>query len=464
MQGYTWSHHEIRRLLMNLSRPRALDRDPVALSLQRALGSSSPRSAVADVVERTFSESETAARLERTVIEQCDLQGRGTREVARELHLSLRQFFRYRARAMAAIAATLSRLLADAGARPADRLLDAYLQAYPPAGEYGEAALQSDERAAYMTTRARLGAWLPFHEAEADRFGVFHAACTRIHMARRYDLAGETADADRLFRDVERDRGSLSGEQAAHVAFLLADTRYLIAGDRGEHRAMEEQLATMAATAKRTPSPELSAAIVMLRHAGLLAARGVLADARHLMHEALRVRQTHGELSFVAGCVLLEAEIFLCEGHLERANALARTARAVQPHGPELFPSACALESMTALALGRAWEPPPAPPAPFLRTHHHALLRAVDARRLVRAGNLDEAYVAVKTAEAIATASAGPLLTCYLLETRALLAQAAGDRSQAESLYAHAESAFSEHNDARWAPIMAARALPLQAR
>ncbi|TAM72862.1 hypothetical protein EPN44_14745 [bacterium] len=459
MHGYTWSHHEIRRLLMNLSRPRALDRDPVVLSLQHALGSSSPRHAIADVVERTFAENDEKTRLERTVIEQCDLQGRATREVAHELHLSLRQFFRYRARAMAAIAATLSRLLADAGVRPADRLLDAYLQAYPPAGESGEPALQVDEREAYVTMRARLNAWLPFHEAEADRFGAFHAACTRIHMARRYDLEGETADADRLLQHVERQAEDLSREQAAHVAFLLADTRYLIAGDRGGHRAMEGQLAAMAAAAQHTPRVELSEAIVTLRQAGLLAARGAFADARHLMHEALRVRQTHGELSFVAGCVLLEAVLYLCEGHLERAWALARTARAVQPHGPELFPSACALESMTALVLERAWGPPPEPPAPFLRTHHHALLRAVDARRLVRAGNLEEAYAAVETAEAIATASAGPLLTCYLLETRANLAQAAGELRQAESLHARAEAAFTAHGDARWAPMMFARAL-----
>lgn len=459
MHGYTWSHHEIRRLLMNLSRPRALDRDPIALSLQRALGSSSPRRAVADVVERAFTESDVATKLQRIVIEQCDLQGRGTREVARELHLSLRQFFRYRARAMAAIAQTLSSLLAEAGVRPAERLLDAYLQAYPPSVEGGESALQFDEREAYLTMRARLGAWLPFHEAEAERFGPFHAACTRIHMARRYDLEGETADADRLLRRADLDTRALSGEHAAHAAFLLGDTRYLIASDRGEHRAMEGQLEKMEVAAPRTPSPELSSAIVVLRRGGLHAARGAVADARRLMHEALRMRQTHGELSFVAGCVLLEAVLYLCEGHLERALALARTARAVQPHGPELFPSASALESVTALALERAWEPPPEPPAPFQRTHHHALLRAVDARRLARAGNIDEAYLAVETAEAIATASAGPLLTCYLLETRACLARAVGEARHAEVLHARAEASFTVHGDARWAPMIFARTL-----
>ncbi|TAM57974.1 hypothetical protein EPN52_11700 [bacterium] len=459
MQGYTWSHHEIRRLLMNLSRPRALERDPIALSLQRALGSSSPRRAVADLVERTFVERDPATQIERTVIEQCDLQGRGTREVARELHLSLRQFFRYRARAMAAIAATLANLLADAGVRPAERLLDAYLQAYPPSEAGGQAAAAANEREAYVTLRARLGAWLPFHEAEAERFGAFHAACTWVHMARRYDLEGESADAGRLLERAGAALGGLPSAEAAHVAFLLADTRYLIAGDRGERHAMEVQLEAMAAFAPRTPGPELSEAIVLLRRGGVQAAGGAFGDARRSMRDALRIRQTHGELTLVAGCVLLDAAILFYEGRTERAWELARTARAVQPHGPELFPSACALESAAALALERSWEAPAAAPAPFLRTRHYGLLQAIDVHRHASAGNLAPARAALASAETIVTASAGPLLNAYVTHARAFLAQASGQQREAEALFQRAETAFAAHADARWAPLLRARAV-----
>ena len=112
-----WSHGSVRSLLRGVRRPAQLERDGLALELERALRCVSAREAVLTLVDRALRHEH---RFCAEIVRRCDVDGETTAAVAAALHLSPRQFFRYRAHAIEAIAVELERLLTRGLARPAD--------------------------------------------------------------------------------------------------------------------------------------------------------------------------------------------------------------------------------------------------------------------------------------------------------------------------------------------------------
>ncbi len=113
-----WSHGSVRRVLRNVRRPAVLERDEIALELKRALRCEVARDAVLTLVERALKHEH---RFCGEIVRRCDVDGETTAAVAAALHLSPRQFFRYRAHAMEAISVELAMVLTRTRThRPAD--------------------------------------------------------------------------------------------------------------------------------------------------------------------------------------------------------------------------------------------------------------------------------------------------------------------------------------------------------
>jgi hypothetical protein len=100
---------DLRRLLRLLRRPYLLEREPLALRVRGLFGTSSCRDALLLLVDRTFGSIEDTRRL-REIVVRCDVEGQKARQAAAGMHLSLRQFFRYRAEAIEALALSVQRL------------------------------------------------------------------------------------------------------------------------------------------------------------------------------------------------------------------------------------------------------------------------------------------------------------------------------------------------------------------
>lgn len=101
---------DVRRLLRALGNPRVLRRDPLASRLPTSDLNTSIREILA-VVSSSPGDAVTTERRRRAahIIERCDLQGCGHKEVAEQLGLSRRQFYRDRLLALEVLATELER-------------------------------------------------------------------------------------------------------------------------------------------------------------------------------------------------------------------------------------------------------------------------------------------------------------------------------------------------------------------
>jgi hypothetical protein len=104
----------VRGLLRGLRRPVQLERDEIARELRRALRALTAREAVLTLVERALRHEHAFCA---EIVQRCDVDGGATLAVAGEMHLSARQFFRYRAHAIEAIAVELEALLTRGSVR-----------------------------------------------------------------------------------------------------------------------------------------------------------------------------------------------------------------------------------------------------------------------------------------------------------------------------------------------------------
>src|SRR5579872_483772 len=112
---------DVRKLLRLLRRPHLLEKERLAILLRQAVRSESAREALLGVIEQTFGPSYDAQRL-REIVQRCDVRGEKARTAASAMHLSLRQFFRYRVEAIAAVASRIAASLD--GARCPDHDLE----------------------------------------------------------------------------------------------------------------------------------------------------------------------------------------------------------------------------------------------------------------------------------------------------------------------------------------------------
>jgi tetratricopeptide (TPR) repeat protein len=99
-----WGYRRVRQLLRKLRMPGAIQDDELALTLCRLTGAGSVRDAVLLLAERALS---VYPPVYWTIVRRVDVDGESSAVVADEIHLSERSFYRYRAAAIAAVAAEI---------------------------------------------------------------------------------------------------------------------------------------------------------------------------------------------------------------------------------------------------------------------------------------------------------------------------------------------------------------------
>jgi hypothetical protein len=85
--------------------------------LRDSFQAQSCRDALLALIDRAFGDDPSAARLRDLVI-RCDIQGQKARAAAADMHLSVRQFFRWRAEAIEVLTAALQEIEAERASRP----------------------------------------------------------------------------------------------------------------------------------------------------------------------------------------------------------------------------------------------------------------------------------------------------------------------------------------------------------
>jgi hypothetical protein len=256
-----------RRLLRLLRKGGALERDPTGIELQRILGTLTVREAVLMTVEQALHEEHP---LSREIVQRCDIEDRPTDVVAAELGMSARSFFRYRQRALEAIAATIQRTLVARGA-----------------------LLRGTGRAAQLTLLGNFLLGLHSGESTAAALRSFGAAI---------ELDPDGADA--------------------YVGLALAHVRSVPCLFRPPFEAYARASSAARRALERAPRAAGAlgaAAIVTLRRNGDIAA------TRHFVNEAMALDARDP--------VALQAlgDLAMSEGRVEDADAAAQTGLAIEP-------------------------------------------------------------------------------------------------------------------------------------
>src|ERR1700738_5068685 len=117
-----WGYRRVRRLLRKLRTPGAIQDDELARALCRLNGAPSVRDAVLLLAERALRDFPPVYW---TIVRRVDVEGESSQPVAAEIHVSERSSFRYRAHAVAAVAAEIEHVARSAPPRRAAGDLDA---------------------------------------------------------------------------------------------------------------------------------------------------------------------------------------------------------------------------------------------------------------------------------------------------------------------------------------------------
>ncbi|SRR5665213_208953 len=114
-----WGNRPVRQLLRKLRTPGAIQEDELARTLRRLTGAPSVRDAVLMLTNRALNGYPPVYA---TIVRRVDVDGESSQAVAAEIHLSQRSFFRYRAAAVAAVAAEIDTVTRGAPRRPSEDL------------------------------------------------------------------------------------------------------------------------------------------------------------------------------------------------------------------------------------------------------------------------------------------------------------------------------------------------------
>jgi tetratricopeptide (TPR) repeat protein len=114
-----WGYRRVRQLLRKLRTPGAIQDDELARALCSLTGAPSVRDAVLLLAERAL---RGYPPVYWTIVRRVDVEGESSQSVAGEIHLSERSFFRYRAAAIAAVAAEIETVTRSAPPRRTEDL------------------------------------------------------------------------------------------------------------------------------------------------------------------------------------------------------------------------------------------------------------------------------------------------------------------------------------------------------
>ena len=213
-----WTEYEVRRMLRQMRRPHALEMHPLARILADVLDTPNCYDALRTTIDRAFSGAGALGTKLRELVYRSDIETSATRaSVANQMHLSARQYFRYRKEAILLLVEYINsvvqrpahqddellvRLAEKVRAQDPSRaayIFESLAIAEPSAVEFSADAIESRIEAGELLPESALAG---FPSAVADRL----AARLTVSYAQRAKRDAAVALGDKLLRTyVERD-------------------------------------------------------------------------------------------------------------------------------------------------------------------------------------------------------------------------------------------------------------------
>ncbi|MBV9270639.1 MAG: hypothetical protein JO165_06065, partial [Candidatus Eremiobacteraeota bacterium] len=417
---------EVRRLLNSLRRPELLADDSLAQMLCRVTGTQTAFEAVRVLSDVAFRGQGATGRRLATLVTLCDLEGRLSHSgVASEMGLSMRQFFRYRARAVQLLAHEIRRRLGgDVVLQPSLGALADVVKAIDPAAARELRTLdtgigESDVTRADLEVRlgVLLPAGMPLTPNAERALGVLGKL-----------MEGETETARTELALLKRDTEVQDDDT---VQALIALVEAEDAQDRGDLRALQH----CAERVRATFAHHNGAAHLAYRYElEALVKNGDIAQGREVLQHLWRIARDDRDSYALGLLTLVEARLSFIAGEYERAEDWAYAASLALQHHPTQSAECHIALNRARLLLGKPFQLPDdvVNRATFWQRLAFSALRARFALR-----NLDIAG-ALEQAECVLAAAAARQYRAVELYSFATLASCAGmcgDDEREEQLY-----------------------------
>jgi hypothetical protein len=355
----SWSNRDIRRLLSLIRYPGKLEAAPLGLALRHATGKDSNIAAISAIIDRSLSGKSAVETLMRECITQCDVFGEKTLTTARKFGLSARQFFRYRADAVAAIANEVNRVLqldqepTDYRLRLAEML--ARFDSKAARSTYLRSVGVSNGRAAYELLCLTLRSGLHVSDALLNRCDGQWRLMALAAMGRRHITLGEPLAAERWRNSARAELTKSRRPENVAAAFEVTNMDRLEAIRCCDMFAARQAARRLSWLGRNDLTLRGMALVTELEQA---CDDGKL-DLAHSVVAELKVHNSVApDFRTMARTEHARAVLAFMHGDFEEAYALALTARtALTEIEPGFALCAVAYAGRAAVQLRRGWEP-----------------------------------------------------------------------------------------------------------
>lgn len=345
----------MRELFRRLRDPQA-EHGALAAALLERSSESDLRAAVVAFVDETLRDYDPHYR---EIVVRTDIRGKPGKQVAAELALSPRTYYRLRAIAIAALERALAALLDAAGpARtagdPHAELLDV-VAALDPARAHAIVE-QLDSAGAdrlYTALRLRVFAGEVPADEEFARLDETHRFRGEVVRARAYESSGRFVEAETLVALLEADPGRRLTEHRTEM-FELAVIRRLQARRRGRGA---EHAAAAADMVERAGDDPVLKATATIAHAHV-AIHSPVDDWRERLDRAKHAIRTTARVGLLRYATMVEGYLAYIYGDPELALNRARISTLEGSH-PSVALQGEALHARAALVLGSRWQRAP---------------------------------------------------------------------------------------------------------
>jgi len=443
-----YSHADVRNMLRVVGKQHELERQPLALLLRHAFGMTTCQEAVMHLLEMAFSGGAERTALLRDIIFTCDVHGAGTGAAAEKFNLSRRQFFRYRAEAFDALAATIARSL---NAPPDDSV---YLwtiahQISMTAPEQALALLDVSDIDPYGQLghfRVTLQVWAgqPVTEDDLARCSDHFRLRAMLRIAGEVHGRGEYARAEAMIDDVRTSAAAMGSAAFDDLHYDIADVRRWPARRRGDIDALASCVDAM----RRHAGTEWS--ITRLHHgdAEVACHRGDIASAETSVAQSWRMSMAVRDAILLSSSALAEARLAYLRGAYKRAFKFAFAA-AIGLLGHRSYAlMAQVIAGKSALAAGMAWEPPRDWVKRYPDAWQRAELDVIRARRLLAAGAAEHAEGVAREALADGERHQSPVAIANALDALSAALEHRGDVAEARTARLRARDICAKCGDA----------------
>lgn len=430
-----WTNLEVRKILRLLRKPRALELERLAVLLREALGAQDEAAALRTIIDAAFDSSNPIDRLRHELVGRCDIEGQSTRQTARALNVSMRQFFRHRADAIEVIARSIEKALR----RPPDsqshllRLARMVETIDPKAALdiYRRAAGAGDRSTAYNIVRTAVWAGLDVTQELIDACEGPWRLLALCAVARRLVSYGENERAIAIrdtIRAALRDASGPGYDVAAFELALLDRCEACRVDDMTRSGALLQSLRILAG------HDESLLALVLISEADQALIEGDLAAAAIALDDVELLDVHRRDLNIMARTALGKAMLSHVRGFHEEAFALANGAAPVIAALEGGFAlRASGIAGRAALLCGGGWDPPTALFDKYPKVWTRALTEAVAARHLLAKDHL-ASMSAAESALALAMHHESPMLASYAQVSLAAALDIFGHEEEAQRL------------------------------